>query len=83
MSRHTASEARDHFADLLNRAAYGRERVVIERRGKDLAALVSIQDLQLLEALEDHLDLKDALKAFQEAEEKGTIPLENILKNLK
>jgi prevent-host-death family protein len=33
-------KARDQFADVVNRAAYGKERVVLTRRGKGLAAVV-------------------------------------------
>ena len=45
----TASEARQNFAEVLGRVAYGKERVTIERRGKPLAVLVPIEDLALLE----------------------------------
>ena len=36
--------ARQGFADTINRAAYGRERVVVRRRGKEIAAVVPIKD---------------------------------------
>jgi prevent-host-death family protein len=52
------SEARDQLADLVNRVAYRRERISIGRRGKKIAALVSAEDLELLEALEDAVDLR-------------------------
>ena len=42
MIRLTASKARDHFADTLNRVAYRGERIVLYRRGKELAAMVSV-----------------------------------------
>ncbi len=35
------AEARESFSDLVNRAAYGNERFVVERRGKPLVALIS------------------------------------------
>ena len=63
------------MAEPINRVAYQGERVVLERRGKGVAALVSMQDLQTLEALEDAADIKAALKARSE---KGGIPLEDI-----
>ena len=39
------------------RVAYKGERIVLERHGKDVAALVSVEDLELLEELEDRTDL--------------------------
>lgn len=58
MAHLPASKARQGFADTINRAAYGKERVVV-RRGKDIAAVVPIDDLRLLEKLEDRIDLAD------------------------
>ena len=49
MSELTSMEARDGFSDALNRAAYGRERIVITRRGRPLAVLVPVADLEQLE----------------------------------
>jgi prevent-host-death family protein len=54
----SVTEARDDLAELVNRAAYGRERVRLTRRGKPIAALVSAEDLELLELLEDAADLR-------------------------
>lgn len=48
----TASAARANFAELLGRVAYGKERITIERRGKALVALVPLDDLHHLAALE-------------------------------
>ncbi|MFV2179184.1 type II toxin-antitoxin system Phd/YefM family antitoxin [Actinomadura sp. LOL_011] len=43
------TEARAQFADLVNRVAYTGEPVKLTRRGKVMAALVSPEDLELLE----------------------------------
>ncbi len=56
------TEAREHLADLGNRVSLRGERLVVERRGKNLFALVPMEDLELLDRLEDKLDL-DAMKA--------------------
>ena len=76
------SIARDTMSDTLNRVSYGKERIVIKRHGKDLAALVPIEDLRFLEDLEDRIDLEDVRAALAEAEEAGTIPWEQIKKDL-
>src|SRR5437867_2538427 len=62
-----ATKARDEFADTINRAAYGKERVILTRRGRELAAVVPIEDVRLLEELEGRLDLQDARAALAEA----------------
>ncbi len=43
------AELRANIADAVNRVAYGRERVVLTRRGRAVAALVSIEDLDVLQ----------------------------------
>src|SRR5256885_15831649 len=62
MSKIAVIDARKDLADILNRAAYGKERVVLTRRGKDVAAIVPIDDLNILEAIEDHMDLSESEK---------------------
>lgn len=46
----------ENLAAILNRVAYGKERLVLTRRGRSLAAIVPIEDLELLEELEDERD---------------------------
>jgi len=48
-------EARENFSDLINKAAYGNQRVVLTRRGKPLVAVVSLGDLEQLK--EDPQDI--------------------------
>jgi prevent-host-death family protein len=45
----SAANAKAHFSELVASVAYGRERYIIERRGKPLAALVSLEDLAALQ----------------------------------
>lgn len=78
----SVQEAREQLADLLNRAAYGKERIILTRRGKPVVAVVPIEDLQLLQDLEDQLDLEEARAALAEAREKGTIPWEQVKQQL-
>ena len=87
MTRLNVSKAREEFPELVNRAAYGKERTIVSRRGKDLAAVIPIDDLRLLERLAqeeaDRIELADARAALREAEKKGTIPLKEARKRLK
>ena len=67
MAKISTAEARNDFAEVINRATYGKERFVLTRRGKDLAAIVPIEDLQLLEELEDQIDVAAARVALNES----------------
>lgn len=55
---------RETMADPINRVMYQGERIVLERHGKGVAALVSLEDLKTLEALEDAADVKAARRAL-------------------
>jgi prevent-host-death family protein len=79
MSDVSTKEARNHFGELINRAAFGKERVVLTRRGKKLVALVPLEDLELLNKLEDQMDLAAVEEALKEP---GTIPWEKVKKEL-
>ena len=86
MTRLTVSKAREEFPEVVNRAAHGKERTIVSSRGKDLAAVIPIEDLRLLERLAqeemDRIDIEDARAALKEADEKGTIPLREARKRL-
>lgn len=79
MAHLPTSKAREGFADTINRVAFGKERVILRRRGKEVAAVVPIADLRLLE---DRIDLTDARAALAETKKKGAKPLDIILKEL-
>jgi antitoxin (DNA-binding transcriptional repressor) of toxin-antitoxin stability system len=74
--------ARKEFSTVLNRAAFGKERVILARRGKAIAAIVPMDDVRLLHALEDRADLADAIAAEREALEKGTTSLADLKRDL-
>jgi len=56
----TANGARKGFSETLDRVAFEGERIILQRRGKDMAVLIPIEDLALLEQIEDSLDAADA-----------------------
>ena len=70
MTKITTADARNEFADVINRASFGKERFVLTRRGKKLAAIIPVEDLELLEALEDQLDVAAAKVALEESDER-------------
>ena len=69
---YTTAEARKRFADLVNKVAYGKEQIVLTRRGQEIAALISIEELTLLQHIEDHLDIEDANKALSDSADNVT-----------
>ena len=79
----SVSKARQQLAELVNRAAYRQERTVLGRHGKKVAAIVSAEDLELLEALEDAADLKAIAEALADPENGSRpIPWEQVAKEL-
>ncbi|MCK4624254.1 MAG: type II toxin-antitoxin system Phd/YefM family antitoxin [Phycisphaerae bacterium] len=75
MGKVAAREFRNEVSDVLNRVAYGGERIVITRRGKGVAVLVSVEDAEALEELENRLDIKQARKVLADADRKGEKPV--------
>ena len=76
----SATTARAGFAETVNRAIYAGERVIVRRHGKEVAAVVPIQDLQLLEAIEDRIDIDAAREALKE---KGSVAWAKVKARLK
>jgi prevent-host-death family protein len=69
----SATEARANLPELINRAEYGKERILIERHGKAVVAIINLEDLKLLEAIEDALDSATLQRAVEQNEGFTTI----------
>ena len=59
--------------------AHHGERICIERNGEPAFAMVPIEDMETLEALEDKADIKAARKALKDS---YSVPLEQVKKEL-
>ena len=71
-------EAKKRFSEIMSRVVYGGERFIVSRRGKPMVALVSADDLEMLDgqaeaprgllaavgAIEDFEELDDIVKAI-------------------
>ena len=77
-----ATAARNGFSELLNQVRYRSDRIIIERRGRDMAVLVPIEDLRLLELVEDTIDIDAARKALANPKNKIRVPLEDVKRRL-
>ena len=78
MSKVSTSAARQQLSEIVSRAEYGGERTVLHRRKRPVAAIVPIEDLELLERYEDELDARLAKRARREK----TVSWEQIKKDL-
>ena len=75
-------EIRKGFADVIERVERSKERLIITRRNKPVAALVPMDDAALLEKLEDDLDLLDAMQALEDYESTGGVTLRRLKADL-
>jgi prevent-host-death family protein len=87
------TEVKKSLGEVVNRAAYGGERIVLASRGKPKAALISIEDLKLLESLVSEQALRQARRreALAEADtlrevilaRRGGVPLPDSVEDLR
>ncbi|TEU18875.1 MAG: type II toxin-antitoxin system Phd/YefM family antitoxin [Anaerolineales bacterium] len=87
------TEVKKSLGEVVNRAAYGGERIVLASRGKPKAALISIEDLKLLESLVSEQALRRARRreALAEADtlrevilaRRGGVPLPDSVEDLR
>jgi antitoxin (DNA-binding transcriptional repressor) of toxin-antitoxin stability system len=90
-------EAPTGLADVIDRARFGKERIVLTRGGEGLAAIVSLDDVafletylnvmkrlisELIEDAMDETDRKIAEEVLQEVAAEGTVPWEKIKQDL-
>ncbi len=78
MTAMTITKAEANLVEAVEQVADGGERVTLKRAGKPMAAIVSVDDLALLEAIEDELDVSDAKKARRHQKK---IPWNNLKAN--
>jgi prevent-host-death family protein len=76
------SEARSELTDIVNHVAFAQDRYILTRNGKEIAAIVSMEDLNLLEELEDQLDVRVAQSIDKDVKKHGTIKWSDAKKKL-
>jgi prevent-host-death family protein len=74
----TVADARSGLAELLNRVAYGKERLVITRHGREIAAIVPVEDLQVATRLRKFVARKDVARALAELDAGRSSPWEKL-----
>ena len=69
LEKASVAHAKNTLSSLINKVAYGKTRVVLESRGKPKAAIVSTEDLERLEHLEQRgFANQDRLNLLAQAE---------------
>ena len=76
------AEAKEQFADLINRVVHSNEHIILTRRGKEIAAIVPIDDLRLILQAQDRQDLREAVDSLKDARHAGSLTLEQLKEQL-
>jgi prevent-host-death family protein len=66
ITRLSLAELGENLEDTLKRVAAELRRVVVHHQGKDIAVLVPLEDLALIEEMEDRFDVENAEAAMAE-----------------
>ena len=69
----SVAEAKSRLSELLAKSAYGRERFVITRRNRPIAALVSLDDLRIVEQYEEKQGLAAIAGKWPDFTEVGAV----------
>lgn len=75
----TVARACARFADTIDLVRSTGQRIVLSKSGKRAVAIISIEDLELLQRLEDARDLKAAREALKRP---GTTPWDDVKKRV-
>jgi len=65
MTSLSITKVRDYISEYADQVKHHGERIIVKRNGKPAFAMVSVEDAELLEALEDEMDIAAAKKALR------------------
>ncbi|MBW6521319.1 MAG: type II toxin-antitoxin system Phd/YefM family antitoxin [Desulfoarculaceae bacterium] len=69
MQQVSVADAKSHLSELIAKSAHGHERFIITRRDKPVAALVSLDDLKIIEQHQEREGLAAVASSWPEFEE--------------
>ncbi len=78
--KYTIANARENFSELVNMVNYRNDRIEIAKRNKIVAYIVSKDDFELIQNIEDFLDTNEADAILSTS--KGTISHEELFRDL-
>ncbi len=86
----TVADARKHFSELMAQVAYTQKRIVVERRGKPMVAIVSVEDLAQLEGLkfdreiirQQQLAVLQRARALRKKQKQRNLPVTDVVEDI-
>ena len=69
------TDLRPNLSEYADDVCFRGERIVVERKGKPAFAMVTVEDFEVIEALEEKIDIHEAKKALAKGK---FIPLEEL-----
>ena len=76
----SVANAKTHLSEIIAKSAHGHERFIITRRDKPVAAIVSLDDLKIIEQHQEHQGLAAVASAWPDFEEvaKAVVDLDEL-----
>ncbi len=65
----SVANAKTHFSEIIAKSAHGNQRFIITRRDKPVAAIVSLDDLRIIEQHQEHQGLATVASTWPGFEE--------------
>ncbi len=59
----SVTKVRENLSEIMGEVRYGHKRIKLTSNGKNIGAIIPLEDLELLEAIEDKIDIELAEKA--------------------
>lgn len=86
----TVADARKHFSELMAQVAYTQKRIVVERRGKPMVAIVSVEDLAQLEGQkfdreiirQQQLAVLQRARALRKKQKQRNLPVTDVVEDI-
>lgn len=76
----SASSARQNFSKVIDAVRVAGERILVTQHGRPAAAVIGVEDLELLQLLEDRMDVAEARRRMKEPADK--VSLEDLRSGL-
>ncbi len=72
MPQISVAEAKSHLSEIIAKSVHGHERFIITRRDKPVAAIVSLDDLRIIEQHQERQGLASVASSWKDFEEVAT-----------